>query len=157
MKLIPLTRGLFVQVDDWCFEELNQYKWYANKSGNTYYACRNIHLPDSKKFKAIKMHRLIMNTPDGQEVDHKDHNGLNCLEENMRNCTHKQNMSNYAPFGVSKYLGVSYTSRGGIRARIKNNGRSIFIGLFLTEEDAARAYDKLAKEHHGEFANLNFK
>jgi hypothetical protein len=158
MQLIELTQGKFAQVDDHWFEELGQYNWFAqydDKNGN-FYACRSMPIGNGK-FKVVRMHRQIMNTPDDQEVDHRDHNGLNNLEENMRNCTHRQNMSNYPAFGKSKYLGVSFLSSGKIRARIKVNGKSMFIGYFPTEEKAAIAYDEKAKEHHGEFANLNFK
>lgn len=32
-----------------------------------------------------------------------------------------------------------------------------YIGNYLTAEEAAKAYDEMAKQYHGEFANLNFK
>ena len=162
MKLIPLTQGLSAQVDDHWFEELNQHKWFAQKDKRTLYAARKI--KDNGKTTVIYMHRVIMNTPDGLYVDHRDHNGLNCLEENMRNCTNQQNSMNRLPFGASIYKGVSFDKRKRkskvvtyIEAKIKLNGKQIRIGRFKTEEEAAHAYDEKAKEYFGEFANLNFK
>lgn len=40
MKEIPLTKGKVALVDDADFDELNQYKWYASRGRNTFYACR---------------------------------------------------------------------------------------------------------------------
>lgn len=42
MKTIPLTRGLFAQVDDEDHPYLSQFTWYADKSRNTFYAARNV-------------------------------------------------------------------------------------------------------------------
>lgn len=158
MKLIPLTQGKFAQVDDYWYDYLMQWSWYAHKSvGNcTSYVRRNITINTNKQ-KTIFMHNVIMNTPEDQEVDHVDHNGLNCLEENMRNCTHKQNQMNHISVGKSAYLGVSYHKGNLIRATIKFNGKYKHLGYFKTEELAARAYDAKVKELFGEYANLNFK
>lgn len=47
MKTIQLTQGKIAMVDDEDFERLNQYKWYALKSRNTYYAVQ-IRIGDKK-------------------------------------------------------------------------------------------------------------
>jgi len=42
------------------------------------------------------------------------------------------------------------------KAGISGGGRKICLGPFASEIDAARAYDRGAREHHGEFAFPNF-
>jgi hypothetical protein len=155
MRLIPLTQGFSVQVDDWNYDWLMQWRWKVLVDKNNYYAVRST--GPKKKRKMIMMHRVIMNTPPELVVDHRDHNGLNNLEENMRNCTRQQNNMNQRNYGKSRYHGVRYSRQNKFRSVISINGTSIHLGIFKTEEEAARAYDAKAKELFGEFANLNFK
>ena len=59
--------------------------------------------------------------------------------------------------GTSKYKGVSWDrSKSKWVARIGVNGKSLQIGRFMTETEAAIAYDKAAFLYFKEFANLNF-
>jgi hypothetical protein len=102
------------------------------------------------------MHETIKPTPEGMQTDHIDRNGLNNLEENLRNATNHQNSMNRGNFGAVKYRGVAYDCRGYIKAHIQLSGKGIHLGYFKTEEEAAHAYDKAAKEYFGEFAYLNF-
>jgi hypothetical protein len=89
------------------------------------------------------------------EVDHEDHNGLNCQRNNLRKATRKQNGRNIQKTrGKSKYLGL-YLHRGMWQVAIGNNPR-IYMGRFRSEEEAAHAFDKAAIKLYGKFANLNF-
>lgn len=97
MKFIPLTQGLFTQVDDEDFNDLNQFKWHIVKAPYTYYAVRAVPSLDKvSKNRQIKlrMHRVIMNPSNEMEVDHRDGDGLNNQKANLRICTSSQNMYN---------------------------------------------------------------
>jgi hypothetical protein len=57
----------------------------------------------------------------------------------------------------SKHQGVGWhTARHKWRATINYGGKTITLGCFEDEEEAARAYDKAATAHKGEKAQLNF-
>jgi len=57
----------------------------------------------------------------------------------------------------SKYRGVCLDKQHNkYKANIKFQGKKIHIGLFATEEAAARAYDEMAKKLRGNNAVLNF-
>jgi hypothetical protein len=172
MKAIELSqsgknKGRYVAlVDDEDYEYLSQYRWHIRISYGKIYAVS--YLGDKKNL-PIPMHRVIMKTPEDMECDHIFHNGLDnrkfiekdgILKCNLRNCTHIENTRNTSARGASKYLGVSFDKRmnkNNIRAQICVSGKSIGLGYYSTEEEAARAYDKAASYYFKEFANLNFK
>lgn len=54
----------------------------------------------------------------------------------------------------SRYKGVSW-HRNKWQATIMIDGKNACLGSFESEIDAAIAYNKKAKELHGEFARLN--
>lgn len=59
-------------------------------------------------------------------------------------------------YGTSKYKGVHwYKQSKKWMVQIRLNDKQIYLGLFEREDDAARAYNKKAKEIFGEFACLN--
>lgn len=151
---IPLTQGLFALVDGEDYEQLSKHKWYAKKNRNTFYAVRMIYKPK----KTILMHRVIMNAQPREEIDHRTRYGLDNRKTNLRFCTHAQNLQNQqSQNGTSKYKGVCWHNRDKKwHTQIKHNGKNIHIGYFNNEIEAAKAYDRKAKELFGDFAYLNF-
>ena len=155
MKLITLTQEQFTQVDDWNYEWLNQWKWFAHKNhSDEYYAKRSVSIKGKKHI--IVMHQLILNTPQGFDSDHRNRNTLDNQEHNLRVCTNSQNQYNKKAWGGSKYKGVHFYQNRYV-AQIQINKKKMYLGRFKTEEEAARTYDKKALELFGEFSNLNFK
>jgi len=159
MVKIPLSQGQFALVDDEDFEWLNQWKWSAGKRRNTFYAFRSVSIKGEQFH--IYMHRLITEAPKGKETDHANGNGLDNRRRNLRVCTVRQNQYNQAKRknSLSQYKGVSLNKRVKVKkwvAGITKNGKNIHLGYFKDEIDAAKAYDRKAKELCGEFAKLNF-
>jgi len=150
-KEILLTQGKVAIVDDEDYELVSQWTWSANHSKKRWYAIRK-QLPRH-------MHTLIMGSPKGLDVDHKDRNGLNNVRSNLRLATRSQNMMNHGKQSnnVSGYKGVIWDKeREKWRAQTKTNGKFIVIGRYKTAEEAARAYDKFVRTIFGDFAWINF-
>lgn len=81
------------------------------------------------------------------------------LDHRTREATHAENQQYRGRLSsTSAFKGVHwYKTREKWRAQISVGGRKQrSLGLFLTAEDAACAYDAAARELHGEFARLNF-
>lgn len=150
MKEIILTKGFVAIVDDEDFEFLNEFKWTYNIG----YACT--HKKGQKNY--IYMHRLIMNAKKGFVVDHINHNSIDNRKENLRVCTHKDNIRNSKSTknSTSKYLGVSWANRERRwRSVITVDSKQKYLGVYKTEEAASLAYNEASIKYFGEFANLN--
>lgn len=155
-RLIPLSGGYYAIVWESDYAWLMQWKWSA--SGNPkvgIYAARNVTV--GGKLVCIKMHRLIMNAPNGVEVDHRFGNKLdnrrsvlrfaNDADQARNRKKHRNNTSGY--IGVSKH-------KDRWRADIMVCGTRKYLGSRALPEDSARLYDTAAVKYFGEFARLNF-
>jgi hypothetical protein len=156
--LIPCTRGLAALVDPQDYDRLADFYWVAmngGRPGRAGYFQPIRQLPG--KVGVISMGREILQPEDGFEVDHINGDPFDNRRSNLRLCTHAQNVANRRKFtGCSS--GFKGVIRHGNRWRsvIHCNGIRKDIGSFATQEEAARAYDKFARQMHGEFALLNF-
>lgn len=148
----------FTQVDNEDYDYLMQWKWYAkyNRSGKTFYAVRGVR-NNKNNMSQVYMHKVIMKCKEGEFADHKDKFGLNNQKVNLRLCSRSENNTHRKTWGTSKYNGVSFDKSKGVwLSQIQKNKKPLKIGQFNNEIDAAKAYDKIAKQLHGEFATLNF-
>lgn len=142
MKKIPLTQGLFALVDDEDFDWLNQWKWYAQKSANTFYAVRNSKRVNGKR-EQIRMHVEILGKKEGFMADHLNGAGLDNQRYNLRHVTRRQNAQNRHHDRSSKYPGVSWRKdERKWESRIWVGTKRKRLGLFTNEAEAAQAYQK---------------
>jgi len=155
---VQLSRGLVTWIDAEDFERVSQFKWQATRGTSTYYARRGFRIDGKKQF--ILLHRFILNAPCSMDVDHINHCGLDNRRVNLRLCTSSENSRNrQKPSGCSsEFKGVAMRSDGRPKpweARIYVDKKR-HVKSFPTELEAALWYDKMALEHFGEFAKLNF-
>ncbi len=163
VKTITLTNSdELVLVDDQDYEYLNQFEWKliivraGKRIARTQYT--------NGKCYIIYMSRIIglrmgLNIKD-KIIDHIDRNSVNNqLRSNLRIATHSQSQCNKGLYknNTTGYKGVSWNNRKQkYVARIRINGKEIYLGEFNDLIEAAYQYDHYAKQLHGEFACLNF-
>lgn len=160
MRTIPLTRGYFTTVDDSVYERLAQFKWHARVK----YEGRHVSAARWSRGKLVLMHREVAAAPSGVVVDHIDGDALNNCQANLRICSPSENAMNRRPHKMrsdaatrhSRFKGVAWDAqRGKWRVRLRVAGRTVYGGRHDSEVAAAEEYNRLARQHHGEFARPN--
>ena len=106
----------------------------------------------------VYLHRILVSTfigdLDGMVVDHIDGDRFNNDLSNLRICTPTQNLwnSRKREDSSSNFKGVYFHKNlGKWVARIQVDRKNRHLGVFVTELEAAKAYEDVAKEIHGEF------
>lgn len=98
----------------------------------------------------------------GQIADHINRVHRDLRRSNIRICSLRQNLMNSGPHSnnTSGYKGVFESKDTRYKhkwmAAIVIRRKQHVIGRYPCPEDAARAYDKVAKRKYGKFAYLNF-
>lgn len=159
---VPLGKGQYALVDADDVGIVNRHRWhvFAPKDRRTQYAVTSAW--EDGKQRTLRMHRLILGAQPGELVDHINGDGLDNRRVNLRLCNAAENSRSLhvRRGGTSKYHGVASSGSGyptkPWSVTIQVNRRTIRVGRFRDEEEAARAYDAAARNYHGEFATLNF-
>lgn len=102
---------------------------------------------------AERLARVILNAPEGVEVDHKNRNTLDNRRENLRLCTRSQNVGNTVSriTSTTGLKGVMITKHGKFQARIRFEGAYYHLGTFETAAEAHEAYIKQSQKLRGDF------
>lgn len=106
-------------------------------------------------------HRIIYFIITGRDpgknvIDHIDYDKNN---KRIRLATIQENLRyrKKSKKAKGKYKGVTYRRRDKLwEAKITIDGKAICLGYFKLEVEAAKAYDKAAREYFKEFALTNF-
>jgi hypothetical protein len=157
MRIIKSSpHGQEILVDDSDYLFLCNYNWHINTYGYAYrFPPRN-----GKAKSVILMAREIMGLRVGQkkQVDHINHRRLDNRRMNLRVVLKIHNAQNQGPRCGKKYKGTTLvrSKTKTWQASIGSRGKSLYLGRFKTEEDAARAYDRMALKLWGKYASPNF-
>lgn len=166
--LITLGSGNVTLVSEEDYAFLNQWRWQEQRSKHrrTSVVRRRLHASEDFSRPAFLMHRVIADRMGilhlrdlSMDVDHINHNSLDNRRENLRSATRTQNMANIALRRGNRagFKGVNFHKQTKKwHARISLDHKTLSLGVHVSPEDAARAYDVAARQLFGEYACLNF-
>jgi len=127
-------------------KKVKKYKWYLNIRGKLKYVRAKINI--KKGISLMYLHQLVLGKKKGFEIDHKDGNGLNNLNTNLRFATHSQNLMNRIAKGI-----YWRKDRKKWQAEIAIKGRRKNLGLFKDKSEALKARKQAELIYFGNFAN----
>jgi len=162
---IPLRDGFEALISESRKAVASDFYWRLRvtkkKNVTKYYAeAHSIEELRAKYGDSTSLHRVIMGLgkDDDIQVDHKDGNGLNCVDSNIRLATISQNTSNRLYENSNGYRGVVRRSRctnHPYTAQVMHLGKNYTFGGYKTAIEAAIRYNIEASRIFGEFAILN--
>lgn len=156
MTEIRLSSGHVAVVDEED-ADLAVLRWTAVIGSPTrIYASRQKRVGPRREGKrlSIYMHRVIAERLGlvGTDIDHIDGDTLNNRRDNLRAVSRRENTRNVrGPKAGSKspYMGVTRHNIVGWTARIRIEGRRIYLGWFRTAEEANSARLAAERQHWG--------
>lgn len=131
----------------------SQWMWRLSSPlavGGGQYAIRS-ERPAGEPKRVYRMHRELLGLVrgDGLEGDHLNFNRLDNRRSNLRPVTHMGNMQHAkSRAGTSRYRGVSWKAKlQKWQAAARFNGKTQYLGVFASEEEAARVASEARRLH----------
>lgn len=155
----PLNKGFKVKIDKEDLERVSKYQWRVlQKESGRFKVITSI--KTEKGNRTLSLGQFLMNPPPGKMVyPRRFVEGLDYRKSNLVVCTMKERqrlLPKKRKEGSSQFKGVSYMAKTKKwRATIKVDGKAIYLGTYESEIEAAKAYNKAAKEYFGEHAYQN--
>lgn len=145
-----LDTGVFIRLK-------STYKRYIGKvAGNINKDSYVVIYIDGKPYYGHRLAFLYMTGSIPYEVEHKDTIKHHNWWTNLRAATHSENQCNHKlkSSNTSGYKGVHW-HKGTQKwlAQGWANKKYYYLGIFINIEDAVKARNNFAKQHHGDFFN----
>jgi hypothetical protein len=133
----------FAVIDEEDWPKVRRYFWHLSSKG---YAVSRI---DGRM---TGMHRLLLDAPDGMQVDHINHDPLDNRRVNLHLVDYSANQQNLragAHAGTSsQYRGVSWYARKNCwRVQAKVNKKTYWLGYYKDEDEAGRVAAEFRRTH----------
>jgi hypothetical protein len=158
-RYITVHPNMKVKIDLEDVARVEKHKWRITK-GTTgrLRVVTSIRTPQGSR--QITLGKFLMKPPKGKQVYPRRFNdGLDYRKGNLVVCTLKERqrlLPKKRTETSSTYRGVSFSrSAKKWRAGIEVNGKSINLGSFRSETEAALAYNEAAKKYFGDVAYQN--
>ncbi len=148
-----------VKIDAEDLDRVSQHSWRVTK-GTTGRPRVVTSIRGPQGVRSVTLGAFLMKPPKGKQVYPRRFNdGLDYRKDNLIVCSlqeRQQMLPKKRVQTTSIYRGVSFVTRSKKwRAVIEVEGRSINLGLFETEADAAQAYNVAARKYFGDGAYQN--
>ncbi len=148
-----------IKIDTEDYEKVSQHSWRVTKaSTGRERVVTSFRTPQGVR--SVTLGKFLMNPPPGKQVYPRRFNeGLDYRKSNLIVCTLKERqrlLPKNRTAKSSSYRGVSYIQKQKKwRAAIEVKGRTVNLGNFSNEAEAAKAYNKAAKKYFGDVAYQN--
>ncbi len=156
---LPLSKGHRAKIDQEDLERLSAHSWRViKKESGRLKVVTNVKTP--KGYRQVSLGHFLMKPPAGKMVyPRRFLDGLDYRKDNLIVCTMKERqriLPKSRNKGSSKFKGVYYMpSLKKWRAGIKVEGKTVSLGVFSSEAEAALAYNEAARKYFGDIAYQN--